>query len=131
MTVEKSIPKQLLRPITTGASCTISKSEFQTITCNLLKAWVQITLQSLNEFVVSVPSFFPKRPFKQPPFLLAEPSVRKFFTCCNHFLIVADAVSQRHQEGPVQETRSSPNRTDAANNSVPVAKIYEEDGNYW
>lgn len=96
---------------------------------------IQIALQSFCfecHFVVSVPSLFPKRAFKQPPFLLAEPSVRIFFlTCCNHFLIVADTVSQRHQEVPVQETRSSPNRTDAANNSVPVAQVYEEDGNYW
>jgi len=44
---------------------------------------------------------------------------------------VADTVSKRHQEDPVQETRSSPNRTDAAKNSVPVAQVYEEDGNYW
>ena len=43
---------------------------------------------------------------------------------------MADAVSQRHQEDPVQETVSSPNRNGAANNSVPVAQVYEEDGNY-
>ena len=80
---------------------------------------------------MSVASLLPQRPFKQPLFLFAEPSVRNFFTCCNHFFIVADTVSQTHQEDPVQETRSSPNRTDAAKNSVPVAQVYEEDGNYW
>ena len=38
MTVEKPKPKQLLRPITTGADSAINQSQFPTITCNSLKA---------------------------------------------------------------------------------------------
>ena len=39
MTVEKPKPKQLLRPITTGANKTMNQSEFLASTCNLLKVW--------------------------------------------------------------------------------------------
>ena len=38
MTVEKPKPKQLLRPITTGANSAMNQSEFLAIICNLLKA---------------------------------------------------------------------------------------------
>ena len=38
MTVEKPKPKQLLRPITTGANSSMNQSEFQAITCNSLVA---------------------------------------------------------------------------------------------
>ena len=38
MTVEKSNPKQLLRPITTGSNSAMNLSQFQAITCNLLEA---------------------------------------------------------------------------------------------
>ena len=38
MTVEKSKPKQLLRPITTGANSAMNQSQFLAITCNSLKA---------------------------------------------------------------------------------------------
>ena len=38
MTVEKPKPKQLLRPITTGAGSAMNQSQFLAITCNLLKA---------------------------------------------------------------------------------------------
>ena len=38
MTVEKPKPKQLLRPITTGANSAINQSHFLAITCNWLKA---------------------------------------------------------------------------------------------
>ena len=38
MTVEKPKPKQLLRPITTGADCVMNPSQFIAITCNSLKA---------------------------------------------------------------------------------------------
>ena len=38
MTVEKPKPKQLLRPITTGADSAINQSEFLAITYNSLKA---------------------------------------------------------------------------------------------
>ena len=34
MTVEKSKPKQLLRPITTGANSAMNQSQFPAITCN-------------------------------------------------------------------------------------------------
>ena len=38
MTVEKPKPKQLLRPITTGADSAMNQSQFLAITCNSLKA---------------------------------------------------------------------------------------------
>ena len=38
MTVEKPQPKELLRPITTGANSAMNQSEFSGITCNLLIA---------------------------------------------------------------------------------------------
>ena len=38
MTVEKPRPKQLLRPITTGAGSAMNQSQFLEITCNSLKA---------------------------------------------------------------------------------------------
>ena len=38
MTVEKPKPKQLLRPITTGANSAINQSQFLAITCNSFKA---------------------------------------------------------------------------------------------
>ena len=38
MTVEKPKPKQLLRPITTGADSTMNQSQFLAITCNSLEA---------------------------------------------------------------------------------------------
>ena len=37
MTVEKPKPKQLLRPITTGADSATNQSQFLEITCNTLK----------------------------------------------------------------------------------------------
>jgi len=38
MTVEKPKPKQLLRPITTGAGSTMNQSQFLAINCNSLEA---------------------------------------------------------------------------------------------
>ena len=38
MTVEKPKPKQLLRPITTGADSAMNQSQFLEITCNSLEA---------------------------------------------------------------------------------------------
>ena len=38
MTVEKPKPKQLLRPITTGADSSMNQSQFLAITCNSLEA---------------------------------------------------------------------------------------------
>ena len=38
MTVEKPKPKQLLRPITTGAGSVMNQSQFLAITCNSLEA---------------------------------------------------------------------------------------------
>ena len=38
MTVEKPKPKQVLRPITTGADSAMNQSQFLAITCNMLKA---------------------------------------------------------------------------------------------
>ena len=37
MTVEEPKPKQLLRPITTGAGSVMNQSQFLTISCNSLK----------------------------------------------------------------------------------------------
>ena len=39
MTVEKPKPKQLLRPITTGAGSTMNQSQFLAITCPSLEEW--------------------------------------------------------------------------------------------
>ena len=38
MTVEKPKPKQLLRPITTGAGSAMNQSQFLVVTCNSLEA---------------------------------------------------------------------------------------------
>ena len=38
MIIQKTIQKELLRPITTGANNAINQSEFLEISCNLLKA---------------------------------------------------------------------------------------------
>ena len=38
MTLEKSKPKQLLRPFTTGADSAMNQSQFRAIICNSLKA---------------------------------------------------------------------------------------------
>ena len=38
MTVEKPKPRQLLRPITTGAVSAMSQSQFLAISCNSLEA---------------------------------------------------------------------------------------------
>ena len=43
---EKSIPKKLLRQITTEANNAMNQSEFLTITCNLLKAREKWRVQS-------------------------------------------------------------------------------------
>ena len=37
MTVEKAKPKQLLRPITTGATSVVNQSQYPAISCNSLK----------------------------------------------------------------------------------------------
>ena len=39
MTVEKPKPKQLLRPITTGAGSAMNQSQFLAILCNSLQKW--------------------------------------------------------------------------------------------
>ena len=38
MIVEKPKPKQLLRPITTGADSAVNQSQFLAVACNLLEA---------------------------------------------------------------------------------------------
>ena len=50
MTVEKPTPKQLIRPITTGATSAMNQSEFLAITCNLLKAREKSRLQAAIGF---------------------------------------------------------------------------------
>ena len=50
MTVEKPTPKQLIRPITTGATSAMNQSEFLAITCSLLKAREKSRLQAAIGF---------------------------------------------------------------------------------
>ena len=50
MAVEKPKPKQLLRPITTGAKSAMNLSEFLAITCNFLKTRENITRSWCNLF---------------------------------------------------------------------------------
>ena len=50
MTVEKPTPKQLIRPITTGATSAMNQSEFLASTCDLLKAREKSRLQAAIDF---------------------------------------------------------------------------------
>ena len=50
MTVEKPKPKQLLRPITTGADSVMNQSQFIAITCNLLKVQEKSCVQGAIGF---------------------------------------------------------------------------------
>ena len=51
MTVEKTKPKQLLRPITTGTNGAMNQSQFLAITCNLLKAQEKSRVHGATGFV--------------------------------------------------------------------------------
>ena len=50
MTVEKPKPKQLLRPITTGADSAMNQSQFIAITCTSLKAREKSRVHGANAF---------------------------------------------------------------------------------
>ena len=50
MTVKKLKPKQLLRPITTGAGSAMNQSQFVAITCNSLKARERSRVQGAIAF---------------------------------------------------------------------------------
>ena len=53
MTVKKPKPKQLLRPITTGADSTMKQSQYLgiiIITCNSLKAWEKSCIHGAISF---------------------------------------------------------------------------------
>ena len=50
MTVEKPKPKQLLRPITTGADGAMNQSQLLAITCNSLKAREKSCVHGVNGF---------------------------------------------------------------------------------
>ena len=50
MTVEKPKPKQLLRPITTGADSAVNQSQFLAITCNSLKVREKSRVQGAIAF---------------------------------------------------------------------------------
>ena len=50
MTVEKPKPKQLLRPITTGADSAMNQSQLLEITCNSLKAREKSRVQGVIGF---------------------------------------------------------------------------------
>jgi len=60
MTVEKPKPKQLLRPISTGADSAMNQSQFVAITCNSLvareKSFKPITKRSNRNHVVTFES---------------------------------------------------------------------------
>ena len=50
MTVEKPKPKQLLRPITTGANSAMNQSQFPAITCNSIKAREKLRVHGATGF---------------------------------------------------------------------------------
>ena len=50
MTVETPKPKQLLRPITTGAESAMNQSQFLEITCNSLEAREKSRVYDANDF---------------------------------------------------------------------------------
>ena len=50
MTVEKPKPKQLLRPITTGATSAMNQSQFLAITCNSLETREQPRVHGATGF---------------------------------------------------------------------------------
>ena len=50
MTVEKPKPKQVLRPIATGADSAMNQSQFLAITCNMLKAREKSRVQGVIGF---------------------------------------------------------------------------------
>ena len=50
MTVEKQRPKQLLRPITTGAGSAMNQSQFLAITCNSLEAREKSRVHGVIDF---------------------------------------------------------------------------------
>ena len=50
MTVEKPKPKELLRPITTGADSMMNQSQPLAITCNLLKAREKSRVHGASDF---------------------------------------------------------------------------------
>ena len=50
MTIEKPKPKQLLRPITTGADSTMNQSQFLAITCNSRKGREKSRVYGANGF---------------------------------------------------------------------------------
>ena len=50
MTVENQKPKQLLRPIKTGAGCAMNQSQFLLITCNSLEAREKSRVHSAISF---------------------------------------------------------------------------------
>ena len=54
MAVEKPKPKQLLRPITTGADSAMNQSQFLAIICNSLKAREKSRLHGANGFDFAV-----------------------------------------------------------------------------
>ena len=75
MAVEKPKPKQLLRPIRTGADSAMNQSQFLAITCNSLEAreksrvhgaigfgftfhWLKITKRSNHNHVITFDSHF-------------------------------------------------------------------------
>ena len=50
MTVEKPIPKLLVRPIETRSDSAMNQSEFLPTTCNLLKGWEKSRAQDATGF---------------------------------------------------------------------------------
>ena len=50
MTVKNPIPKELIRPITTGANSAMSQSEFPVVSCNLPQLWEKLLVQGTIGF---------------------------------------------------------------------------------
>ena len=66
MTVEKPIPKELIWPITIGASKLMNQSEFLEINCNLLKARQKSHVQSTIGFGFATRRFRKWREISKP-----------------------------------------------------------------
>ena len=66
MTVEKPKPKQLLRPITTGADSAMNQPQFLAITCNSLEARERSRVHGAIGFAFDSPLLKNWREFFKP-----------------------------------------------------------------
>ena len=118
MTVEKPKPKQLLRPITTGAGSAMNQSQFLTITSNSLEAreksrvhgaigfgfashWLKnwresfkpITKHSNRNHVITFDNHLKTALLRKRPFQLVDLKLFSQYRSCEHFLSKLDMVS--------------------------------------